>query len=82
MERADDGSVVVEGKARSLFEVTRLLLGNGPLAEALAPAELRERVAMEVRAMARIYDEEPASTDCITSPANPSSVTQTSNKME
>jgi hypothetical protein len=57
LERLDDGSVIVEGLVRTLFDAQRLVLGYGALAEALEPPELRTRVAGEIRAMAAKYGE-------------------------
>jgi predicted DNA-binding transcriptional regulator YafY len=59
VERLDDGSVIVEGLARTLFDAQRLVLGYGALAEALDPPELRARVAEESRVMAAKYGAAP-----------------------
>jgi hypothetical protein len=59
VERLDDGSAIIEGLARTLFEAQRLVLSYGALAEALEPASLRTRIAEDSRAMAAFYAEVP-----------------------
>lgn len=56
---ADDGSVIVSGRARNLFEAERLLLGYGPYARALDPPELCRVMAENAQAMALLYAAEP-----------------------
>jgi predicted DNA-binding transcriptional regulator YafY len=55
IDQLPDGSAIIEGRARSLFEARRLVLGYGALAEALEPAVLRQQLADDTRAMAAIY---------------------------
>jgi len=50
-----DGGWLIPGPV-SHDKATRLVLGYGPLAEALVPDELRERVMREARAMVKVYE--------------------------
>jgi len=59
VERLDDGSAIIEGWARTLFEARRLVLSYGALAEALAPAALRGQLTDDSQAMAAFYAEIP-----------------------
>lgn len=62
IDQLPDGSAIIEGRARTLFEARRLVLSYGPLAEALEPAVLRQHLADDIRAMAALYDVAPAET--------------------
>lgn len=53
------GAVELSMRLGALAEVERWVLGWGRLAEVLAPAELRERIANEATALAKRYDREP-----------------------
>lgn len=55
VEREANGGAVVTGDAPDLFWASRLVLGYGSKAEALAPPQLREMVAREVARMAGLY---------------------------
>lgn len=58
VEREANGGAVVSGDAPDLFWASRLVLGYGSKAEALAPPQLREMVAREVARMAELYREQ------------------------
>lgn len=55
VEHEANGGAVVTGDAPDLFCASRLVLGYGSKAEALAPPQLREMVAREVARMAELY---------------------------
>jgi proteasome accessory factor B len=55
-EPGEDGSVVLTFTAGGRMEIMAWILSYGPHAEVLAPAELRDEVARQVRATAARYD--------------------------
>ncbi|MBP1990651.1 helix-turn-helix transcriptional regulator [Paenibacillus eucommiae] len=55
---AENGLIEAEVEFHTLESACEMLLGFGPLAEALAPAELRDRVISEARAIMALYRKE------------------------
>lgn len=51
----DGDGVIVELRLRTCRELDRLILGFGPDAEVLAPADLRERIAKRARGLSEVY---------------------------
>ena len=54
----NDQGAIVEGYARSIWWVAKLLLGYGEQVKALEPEELVQRMRKTTQAMARLYEEE------------------------
>lgn len=52
-------AVILEFYLRTCRELDRLILGFGPDAEVLAPADLRDRIAARARALAALYEQKP-----------------------
>ena len=50
-----DGSVILEMETSGRWDVKRWVLAFGPEAEILEPADLREEIAADVRAMGKVY---------------------------
>ncbi|MBI3946593.1 MAG: WYL domain-containing protein [Armatimonadetes bacterium] len=59
IEDAADGSVVLSATVAGLEEITKEILRWGRHAEALAPEELRRRVALEAHAILSLYGDRP-----------------------
>lgn len=53
--RRDGDGVILEFRLRTCHELDRLILGFGPDAEVLAPADLRERVGRRAAQLAQLY---------------------------
>jgi predicted DNA-binding transcriptional regulator YafY len=60
IEELPDGGLILRFQTSSWGEVTRFILQYGSNAEVLEPADLREEIAQEVRAMARLYGQQVA----------------------
>ncbi|MEM7698846.1 MAG: WYL domain-containing protein [Verrucomicrobiota bacterium] len=57
----EPGAIEMSLQLSALEDITRWILGFGGQAEALAPDELRERLATELREASALYDEAPLS---------------------
>ena len=53
----NDGTTLLTMRVRGIDELANWVLGFGPHVKVLRPAALRERVARELRAASRMYDE-------------------------
>ncbi|MFL5807585.1 MAG: helix-turn-helix transcriptional regulator [Roseiflexaceae bacterium] len=58
VERLPNGDVIIEAEGRSDFFIVQTLLRYRANAELLEPAELREKMAEEVRGLAAVYRDE------------------------